>query len=91
MQPATSRYHTSLAFSLALAAVMTMIPVAGQAQWLEDHIITNSSRSALGFSSWSQKSNNNRALQIQQDGSLYPPIGKLKFEYYDHTACTSTP
>ena len=65
MQPTTRRYHTSLAFSLAFATVMTMMPVAGQAQWLEDNIITNSNRSAHGLSSWSQKSNNNRALQIQ--------------------------
>ena len=42
MQRATRRYQTSLAFSLTFAAVMTMMPVAGQAQWLEDHIITNS-------------------------------------------------
>ena len=86
MQRATRRYQTSLAFSLTFAAVMTMMPVAGQAQWLEDHIITNSNRSAHGLSSWSQKSNNNRALQIQQDGGLHPPNGKLKIEYYGHMA-----
>ena len=78
MQRATRRYQTSFAFSLTFAAVMTMMPVAGQAQWLEHHIITNSYRSAHGLSSWSQKSNNNRALQIQQDGGLHPPNGKLQ-------------